>query len=71
MTAEVARAPAASIGSDRYGWMTKKSKERWFLLRDHVLYWFTKEMPLDTDFRKEVNSWVFRFLLSSLILQGA
>jgi hypothetical protein len=47
-----------SVGGERYGWMTKKSKERWFLLRDHVLYWFTKEMPLDTDFRKEVRNFV-------------
>ncbi len=52
------RPPAANAGSDRYGWMTKKSKERWFLLRDQVMYWFTKEMPLDTDFRKEVRNFL-------------
>lgn len=38
--------------------MTKKAKERWFLLRDQTLYWFTKEMPLDTDFRKEVRNFL-------------
>ena len=58
MASSETRAPAATSGSDRYGWMTKKSKERWFLLRDQALYWFTKEMPLDTDFRKEVRNFL-------------
>ena len=40
---------------DHYGWMSKKGSDRWFLLRDHVLYWFTKEQPLDTDIRKEIR----------------
>lgn len=52
--------PPPSLGSsgtdsDYYGWMKKKGKDRWFLLRDDVLYWFTKEQPLDADFRKEVR----------------
>ncbi len=46
---------ASSDNTDHFGWMSKKGKERWFLLRDHALFWFTKEQPLDTDIRKEVR----------------
>ena len=53
---------ASLDNSDHFGWMSKKGKDRWFLLRDHSLFWFTKEQPLDTDIRKEVRG--------SLLLEG-
>ena len=48
-------APPVSVMGEHYGWMSKKNKDRWFLLREHVLYWFMKEQPLDVDIRKEVR----------------
>lgn len=32
--------------------MLKKGKKRWFLLQQGVLYWFAKEQPPSSDFRK-------------------
>jgi hypothetical protein len=55
MNVEEKAPPASSGETERYGWMSKKGKDRWFLLRDHVLYWFVKEQPLDCDIRKEVR----------------
>eukprot|EP01114_Cavostelium_apophysatum_P012400 TRINITY_DN2764_c0_g1_i1.p1 TRINITY_DN2764_c0_g1~~TRINITY_DN2764_c0_g1_i1.p1 ORF type:complete len:1055 (+),score=300.76 TRINITY_DN2764_c0_g1_i1:165-3329(+) len=37
------------------GWLEKKGKKRWFVLRDDVLYWFNKEMSPTSDFLKHVQ----------------
>jgi len=37
------------------GWLEKKGKKRWFVLRDNVLYWFSKEQSPYSDFLKEAQ----------------
>lgn len=37
------------------GWLEKKGKKRWFVLRDNTLFWFSKEMSPTSDFLKNVN----------------
>ncbi len=52
----LAAAPVASSGGvEKFGWMNKKGKDRWFLLRENVLYWFTKELPPAGDVSKEMR----------------
>jgi hypothetical protein len=38
------------------GWMTKKSKRRWFVLRDGVLYWFESDTHSAGSMRNVKNS---------------
>lgn len=40
--------PTASSGKG--GWLEKKGKRRWFVLKDNVLYWFKKEQSHTSDF---------------------
>lgn len=53
MDSEPSLTSSADICLEKFGWMQKKGQDRWFLLRDHVLYWFQKEQSLEGDFRKE------------------
>jgi hypothetical protein len=40
------------------GWLVKKGKKRWFLLRGNVLYWFSKEVDPMADIGKGVNNYL-------------
>eukprot|EP01119_Soliformovum_irregulare_P015850 TRINITY_DN4526_c0_g1_i6.p1 TRINITY_DN4526_c0_g1~~TRINITY_DN4526_c0_g1_i6.p1 ORF type:complete len:770 (+),score=234.79 TRINITY_DN4526_c0_g1_i6:73-2382(+) len=46
---------APTISSIRQGWLEKKGKKRWFLLKGDTLYWFTKQQFSGSDFQKEIN----------------
>lgn len=49
--------PVAGSGAPHMaGWMTKKSKRRWFVLRDGVLYWFESDTHSAGSMRNVKNS---------------
>jgi hypothetical protein len=56
-----ASARAAALSQRRLeksGWMNKDGKPRWFLLREQMLYWFTREQPLGADVSRDVRNFV-------------
>jgi hypothetical protein len=51
--------PASSrTAQQKTGWLVKKGKKRWFLLRGNVLYWFSKEVDPMADIGKGVNNYL-------------
>jgi hypothetical protein len=56
-----AAARAAALSQRRLeksGWMSKDGKPRWFLLREQMLYWFTREQPLGADVSRDVRNFI-------------
>jgi hypothetical protein len=43
---------------EKSGWMSKDGKARWFLLREQMLYWFTREQPLGADVSRDVRNFI-------------
>jgi hypothetical protein len=43
---------------EKSGWLSKNGKQRWFLLREQMLYWFVREQAAGADVTRDVRNFL-------------